>query len=59
MKNLDLSDACELFGLILVAVAIGALFGAWWGVFAGGIELVGYGFLLDDGVPPSGDAGCQ
>lgn len=32
-------------GLLLVALAVGFLAGAWWGVLAAGVELVALGVL--------------
>ncbi len=41
-----LSTACELAGLVLVAAAVGALAGLWWGVLVAGVILVVLGIAL-------------
>ena len=56
--RVSLSDLCELVGLIRIAVAVGALCGAWWGVLVGGVELVLLGVATgrsDVGAVPAGD----
>lgn len=60
MKNLlDLSDVCLLLGLVVIAVAVGGIFGAWWGALAGGVGLVLIGVAIERTRvvnPPMGDA---
>lgn len=51
-----LSDVVEIIGLVLIAVAVGALAGAWWGVLALGVAAVVYGIALHDGGSPPGAA---
>ena len=46
-----LSDLLEVLGLVLVALAVGALASPWWGVLTAGVLLVLYVNLRD------GDAG--
>ena len=46
-----LAPALFVAGLVLVAVAIGALAGLWWGVLVGGIVLVGVAVLTQLATP--------
>lgn len=46
---LNLSDLCELGGLLVVAVAVGMLAGLWWGVLTAGVLFVAACELLGDG----------
>lgn len=41
-------DLLELLGLVLIAVAVGALAAPWWGVLVAGVLLVLYVNLRDD-----------
>lgn len=53
-----LSAASELVGLVLIAVAIGALAGVWWGIAAAGVFFVLLGVALGRpavAVPQPGD----
>lgn len=52
--RLSLSDLLELVGLALIAVAVGALAGPWWGALVAGVLLVVYANLRadDDETPP-------
>lgn len=50
---LTVSNLGELLGVILIAVAIGALFGLWWGVLVVGGLLVAYAWALDMRSPKS------
>lgn len=51
------SDWSEIVGLLLIAVAVGALSGAWWGVLAGGVELVLLGIATGRTRAPSDTPG--
>jgi membrane protein implicated in regulation of membrane protease activity len=52
-----LAPVLFVLGLALVAVAVGALAGPWWGVLVAGVVLVALAVLTESGVRGASNAG--
>lgn len=44
-------EALFIVGVVLIAFAVGALAGVWWGVLVGGVELVALAVLTRAAAP--------